>query len=164
MYLKFNITTEEDTIMAWETVNYSCGHSERQQFYGKHTDRDRKREWMERGVCPDCYRAEKEQQRQQENERAASLTAEIGFAALTGSEKQISWAQSIRQKAYETMVATGKPHPTQGWKLMVDLINLETSAKWWIDNRTDSWSILFRKIGANYPAKLAELKEIGGAQ
>lgn len=147
--------------MAWQTVNYSCGHAERQQFYGKHTDRDQKQAWMERGVCPDCYRTQKEQERQQENERAANLTNEIGFNALSGSEKQISWAQSIRQKAYESMVAEGKPHATLGWALMISLINLETSAKWWIDNRTTSWSTLFRMIGANYPAKLAELKEAG---
>jgi len=42
--------------MAWEMVNYSCGHSERQQFYGPCDERRRKKEWMERGLCPECYR------------------------------------------------------------------------------------------------------------
>jgi len=42
--------------MAWEMVNYSCGHSERQQFYGPGDERRRKKEWMERGLCPECYR------------------------------------------------------------------------------------------------------------
>ena len=42
--------------MAWEMVNYSCGHSERQQFYGPGDERGRKKEWMERGLCPECYR------------------------------------------------------------------------------------------------------------
>ncbi len=42
--------------MAWEMVNYSCGHSERQQFYGPGAERERKKEWMERGLCPECYR------------------------------------------------------------------------------------------------------------
>lgn len=42
--------------MAWEMVNYSCGHSERQQFYGPGAGREQKKEWMERGLCPECYR------------------------------------------------------------------------------------------------------------
>ncbi len=42
--------------MAWEMVNYSCGHSERQQFYGPNAEREQKLEWMERGLCSDCYR------------------------------------------------------------------------------------------------------------
>jgi len=147
--------------MAWETINHTCGHDQKVQMYGKHTERDSKHAWMERQTCPDCFRDQKEQERQQENDRAASLTSEIGFAALTGSEKQVTWAQSIRQKAYESMVAEGKPHATLGWTLMISLINLEASAKWWIDNRTTGWSVLFRLIGANYPAKLAELKEAG---
>lgn len=42
--------------MAWEMVNYSCGHSERKQFYGPNAGRESKKEWMERGLCPECYR------------------------------------------------------------------------------------------------------------
>ena len=145
--------------MAWNTINHSCGHEQRIQLYGPGKERENRVARMERQVCPDCYREQKEQERLQENERAANLTSGIGFAALTGSDKQIAWGQSIRQKAYESMVAEGEPHATLGWSLMVSLINLESSAKWWVDNRTDSWIIMFRKIGANYTTKLAELKE-----
>ncbi len=42
--------------MAWEMVNYSCGHSEGQKFYGPGDECRRKKEWMERGLCPECYR------------------------------------------------------------------------------------------------------------
>lgn len=145
--------------MAWETVNYSCGHSERQQFYGKHIERERKKEWMERGVCPDCYREQKEQERQQENERAASLTNEIGFVALSGSEKQIAWAVSIRQQCYEKVVANHTPHPTAGWSKIIAAINLETSAKWWIDNRSAIGTTALKLIGANHPSAFQALKE-----
>lgn len=42
--------------MAWEIVNYSCGHSERVQFYGPTKERARRKEWMENGLCKECYK------------------------------------------------------------------------------------------------------------
>ena len=114
---------------------------------------------MERGVCPECYRAEKELERQQENERAASLTNELGFAALTGSEKQIAWATTIRQQCYEKVVADNQPHPEYGWNKMIAVINLEISAKWWIDNRSAVGTTMLKIIGANYPTAFQSLKE-----
>lgn len=144
--------------MAWENVNYSCGHAERQQFYGHHTDREAKREWMERGVCPDCFRAQKEEEKKQENERAASLANEIGFAPLTGSDKQIAWAQSIRQKKYEALAASlNHPNPKAAYALMAEAMSLETSAKWWIDKRDSSARQIMEMIAASYPAKTAEI-------
>lgn len=124
--------------MAWEDVNYSCGHSERHQFYGPHAERDRKREWMERGVCTVCFHAKKEGERRQESERAAKLATEIGFSPLTGSGKQIAWATSIRQKMLESLLAKN------GIKgKIVNYFNHETSAKWWIDHReTAPYTIL----------------------
>jgi len=111
---------------------------------------------MERGVCSDCLRAEKEQERKQENERAASLANELGFSALTGSEKQIAWATTIRQQCYEKVVAN-QPRPTVGLDKLIAAINLETSAKWWIDNRAAIGLTVLKLIAANYPAAFQAL-------
>jgi len=143
--------------MAWREVNYSCGHTERIQFYGPGKERDRKQEWMERGVCPDCYRAQKDEEKRQENERAANLKNEIGFVDLTGSEKQIAWAVSIRQKMYENLCKRFSPVPGFGYSLMVEAINLETSAKWWIDNRSTDSATAMNVIAGNYPDKCKEI-------
>jgi hypothetical protein len=116
--------------MAWRTVEYSCGHSQELQFYGPGRERDAKQEWMERGICPDCYRAQKEDERRQENERAASIAGTIGFAALTGSDKQIAWAATIRQKSLEKLLTQNGIRDK-----IVGVFNAETSAKWWIDHR-----------------------------
>ena len=117
--------------MAWYNITYSCGHTERVQLYGPHRDRESYIEYASRAkFCPDCYRAKKDEERRQENERAASLAGEIGLGALTGSEKQVAWATTIRQRALEEALRAG------GIKeKIVPLLNHETSAKWWIDNR-----------------------------
>lgn len=45
-------------IMALYEVTFSCGHTERIQLYGKHTDRERKIKWFEaHGKCSECYKA-----------------------------------------------------------------------------------------------------------
>lgn len=48
--------------------------------------------------------------------------------ALEGSEKQIAWAENIRAKFAASLALTGEKMP--------DGIFFETSAKWWIDNRS----------------------------
>lgn len=52
--------------MAWQRIEWSCGHNEYQQLYGPEKERDRYAEWAaEKGLCPDCY---KEKKRAEEKE------------------------------------------------------------------------------------------------
>lgn len=143
--------------MAWWTINHSCGHTQEVQLYGPGRDREKRAEWMERGVCPDCYRAEKEKERKQDNERAASVAGEIGFVGLEGSDKQVAWATTIRQKMYENLCKRYNPVPGYGYTLAVEAINLETSAKWWIDNRNVDAVKLMNIIAGNYPDRCKEI-------
>ena len=73
--------------MAWYTINYTCGHTERVQLYGAHKDRYAKIEAMERRACPEC-----------EAKAAQEQAAPDGLPALAGSDKQISWAADIRAR------------------------------------------------------------------
>ena len=50
--------------MAWETITFSCGHTERVQMYGPHKDRERKAAWFEQsGLCSECLEKDREQQK-----------------------------------------------------------------------------------------------------
>ena len=69
-------------------VTHTCGHTSRVELFGKNADREKRLAWLERTVCPDCIRAE-------QNEAAI----EQGLPELVGSEKQIAWALSLREKA-----------------------------------------------------------------
>ena len=73
--------------MAWYTINYNCGHTERVQLYGAHKDRYAKIEAMERRACPEC-----------EAKAAQERAASDGLPTLTGSDKQIGWAADIRAR------------------------------------------------------------------
>lgn len=84
--------------MAKYTVNYKCGHDGTVRLYGKTSERESELEWMSRTMlCADCYKAEQERQ----NVQAGMDNIAAGLPMLTGSEKQIAWAESLRKKAYD---------------------------------------------------------------
>lgn len=86
-------------------------------------------EWAKENVtiCPDCY---KEIQRETERRHIEELTRDMPITAeLTGTEKQIKWANDIRKKAV-SLVADKKPK-----QAFWDAVNSKTSAEWWINHR-----------------------------
>lgn len=86
-------------------VTYSCGHTGTVQIYGTNTEREKKIAWYENyAVCPECYA----KGQQEEAAIAAQQAKADGLPALTGSEKQIRWAESIRQKKMATLVTRGR--------------------------------------------------------
>lgn len=98
--------------------------------------------------------------REQENKDSAAANAAAGLPALTGSLKQIAWAETIRAKAlaedgYNAKLLAAMQPPTQlagdklaQYSLIYNQLRVEydrmrgrTSATWWIDNRDilESW-------------------------
>ncbi|MGI5840535.1 MAG: hypothetical protein ACOX8W_12970 [bacterium] len=125
--------------MAKYDVNYSCGHKGTVSLVGKYDERKRKIEWMQQGVCPDCYKAQQAAKREAENKAAAVAAADAGLPALKGSEKQINWANSIRaeliaglEKIRTLAIEANQPQAIVG---TIDAIINNDSAKFWIDNR-----------------------------
>ena len=147
--------------MAHYDVGYACGHTQVVELFGKTSQRYEKIEYLERGLCPDCYREMKQEERKQENERAAKLAESLGFSELKGSEKQIAWANSIRQKVYENICQSETQHQVNGYALVAEAISLETSAKWWIDHRNTYFSLISKVIAANYPAEWQAIQAKG---
>jgi len=129
--------------MAKYDVTYSCGHSETVQLYGPTRERERKIEWMERsGFCPDCYKAKKDAERVK-TETAAKEG--IDLVALTGSEKQIKWADSIRAgflSNIKKQVESARTHGladeatiTKTVDAVTATVNRYPEAKFWIESR-----------------------------
>lgn len=58
--------------MAKYQVNYSCGHSGEVVLFGKHSERERKLEWMADGLCKECWKKSK-----REEEAAKPITASV---------------------------------------------------------------------------------------
>lgn len=77
-------------------ITYSCGHTATIQLYGNTAERERKIAWMERdGLCPECYR---EWQRDENARKAKEVLGDIILPELTGTEKQIAYANDKRNE------------------------------------------------------------------
>lgn len=138
--------------MARYEITHSCGHIEDHQIYGTnvHGERERKAEWLSGRLCSACYQAQKEQdarQREDDNAAAATENAEMGLVALSGSDKQILWAEAIRKTARTALSGIVKADRAD---VVFALLNLPTTASWWIDHRRNesdapSWIRTFER-------------------
>lgn len=109
-------------------VTRDCGHEEQFNLVGQESDRKRKLEWLKGQPCAAC-------------ENAAAKASSSDLPQLEGSEKQVSWAMSIRAEfkaAFSELVASieeKQPQRADEAKAAVASIMAESSAKFWIDNR-----------------------------
>lgn len=92
-------------------------------------------------VCPECYKKQQIELRKQriakETEMLKEKTAEIELPELSGSEKQIAWANTIRAKYVCTALQLNKLRTP-----LLDWIRSKLKAAWWIDNRYYSLQML----------------------
>ena len=120
--------------MAKYTINHTCGHQVTIQLFGAYKDRERRIAYLETCECDECLK-------EKANAAAAAAKEERGLPDLTGSEKQVAWANTIREKAYKALDCL-KPFSTNDkteammddWKEKLDA---HTESKWWIDKRYD---------------------------
>jgi hypothetical protein len=131
--------------MAKYTVKFSCGHAEAVELFGKTSERERKISYFERsGICSECYRA------QQEAKRAAELSSynNANLPALTGTPKQIDWANKIRMEKYQMFASRG-----------FEYISRETSAAWWIDHRNNVEDEIASRARASKVSRIASMSK-----
>lgn len=107
-------------------ITYKCGHTKEVQLYGKIEDRIKKLEWMEQhALCSDCNREGMKEKHLQEYKKALQESGSLPI--LQGSEKQVAWAITIRQKWIDT-------------------------ARKWIEDKGVSYQETLEKILAEYNA------------
>lgn len=125
--------------MAKYHITHACGCAVTHNLVGTNVngERERKAEWLASRLCAECYRRE-------QNEQAAAANKDL--PALTGSEKQIAWAETIRAQAMTEIAARRERIAaalTQGAQkdvadrltAILDAAAAQTEAKYWIDNR-----------------------------
>lgn len=121
--------------MAKYQVTFSCGHTEQKELVGKGKEREsRIAYWGENGLCTDCYKAEQDAKRARENAEAAQKAEAVGRANLQGSEKQVAWANTIRENIME-VIERAVRKDTEGGQKVHEYLNSKTDARFWIDNR-----------------------------
>ena len=125
-----------------ETVTYMCSHEGEVELFGPRRQRDQRIRSIERyELCPDCLA----KKRAEEAAAAAEKNAENGLPSLSGTEKQVAWAEQIRAQAVETMSAQADQsrqnsrapeNAIRSLDLGMQKILANTSAAWWIENRS----------------------------
>lgn len=115
--------------MAKYTVKHTCGHEQEYQLFGKHSERERRLEWLATQDCPNCRRAAEEKKNAEAI--AGSPFAEIENTVLSGSEKQIAWAQNIRKAFLAELAGINVGKYTSA---IIKFFAEQTAAKFWVDD------------------------------
>lgn len=137
-------------------VEYSCGHSGEVELFGPGKERDRKLEWLATIPCPACKREQQTTDRAARSAQSATANAADGLPALEGSPKQIAWAETIRREALlytraierinpDKLAAATDPETVafgteyaQAYDEALKRLRAQSSAKWWIENRSNA--------------------------
>lgn len=113
-------------------IKHSCGHIETVELFGKGEERERKIKWLESQPCFECQKAEA-------NAKAEAEAKENGYPELTGTEKQVAWANTLRQQFVDSYNEKFGASNDQNFAYFLNwLIANKTEAKTWIDNRFKS--------------------------
>lgn len=138
---------------------YSCGHEGKVYFPGStKTVEWRAAREFER-VCPECQAIENEKEVSALREKYGAADADLPM--LNGTDKQILWAEKIRNKFQEEVrTFTAKKSYSDDEmiiRIAIDRIFGIASAKWWIESRDDATRMIKKYASANIDEIKAEL-------
>lgn len=142
--------------MAWHEGTYACGHTGRVQIYGPVKDRDWKEKKEFSRLCPDC----RKKKFYEDNLKAVQTAKEMGLPELTGTEKQVAWANAIRlnvigdmyKDRLEFLLSERKPELHDQIKSGMEqirnyIIKNKTDASYFIDRRDYTFTDFINEIG-----------------
>ena len=111
-----------------QRIIHACGHEQAHYLTGYDSQQERKARWLKTTTCRDCFVAEKKAEEEAAAVLSSAAVAHLDLPLLTGTDRQISWASTIRTKRLAGITAlcgVAEYHAC----LQV------TDAKWWIDHR-----------------------------
>lgn len=133
-----------------------CGAEYQREVYNKYDNKQTKEFWRSKigetfGLCENCYQAKRKAEWEEKNKQAMKKASEQGLLQLEGSEKQVAWANSIRQKFIEGLQEEieddmNTEEDVQSCKKCLEFILTKTEAKWFIDNRNNTSFRLAKKL------------------
>ena len=111
-----------------QRITHACGHEQAHYLTGYDSQQERKARWLQTTTCRDCFAAEKKAEEVKATALNLAAIAHLDLPLLIGTDRQTSWAGTIRAKRLAVMTASSGI-TDQAACLKV------TDAKWWIDNR-----------------------------
>lgn len=147
--------------MPWVEIRRACGHDESVQITGPDTrgQHDRKAVALTEKPCGPCRREQLVQARAAESAAAAIDAKSMGLPPLTGSPRQVAWAETIRRQAVDDLdtfrARMGQwvgedpsARVSQADQLAAALDQVttaHTTAAWWIEHQISTWKVLHRE-------------------
>ncbi|WP_297425794.1 hypothetical protein [Clostridium sp.] len=172
--------------MAWYYGTFSCGHEGRVNIIGPTKDRQWKADKRFSGMCEECYLKHLEEENERKNKEALAAAKEMELPNLTGTEKQITWANTIRVELIEKLQKeidkilkdkrldynseeyfryqykdiTIKDFISNINEIVDYMIQHKTEAKWYIDNRSKKTILLIDLFSEIRTNKLLEKEKV----
>ena len=111
-------------------IAHACGHEQAHYIPGFATQQARKANWLRTTKCRACFAADKRLAQAENAATDAAAIADLDLPALIGSERQVSWASTIRARRLAVLLSAevGDSQNERPCQLVTD-------AKWWIDHR-----------------------------
>lgn len=157
--------------MAWYDGTYSCGCEGRTNIIGPTKNREWIRERHFEKLCPECWGKKVIEDREIANKEAKKSAKEMELPQLQGTEKQVAWANTLRQKMIDTfekridsaeqkMSACTDANSLEKFKINVErlrktfnfVLEIKVSSAWYIDTRNTDIEELFRNAGKEMDA------------
>lgn len=112
-------------------IAHACGHEQAHYILGYPAQQDRKARWLRTTKCRACFVDDKRSQEAKAAARDGAAIAHLGLPELVGSDRQVSWATTIRMKRLAAIMTTSSTDGGAGHQACVAVAD----AKWWIDHR-----------------------------
>ena len=113
------------------TITHACGHVQIHHVLGFTQQQLRKVTRLESAPCDSCRQAARQASRATYGAERAAALAHLALASLSGSPRQVAWAESIRVTRLTSLLADHDNGTTDACRSCAAIVE----AKWWIDHR-----------------------------
>lgn len=113
------------------TITHACGHLQIHHVLGFTQQQLRKVAMLEAAPCDSCQRAAKREACKAPSKEQAAAVAHLALANLSGSPRQVAWAESIRVTRLTSLLADCENDTTEVCRSYAAIVE----AKWWIEHR-----------------------------
>jgi hypothetical protein len=113
----------------YQRITHACGHMQDHHIDGFANQRESKMRWLATTRCRGCFAVQKRSEHAAAAYRDSVAIAHLELPALVGSERQVSWAVTIRVQRLAACIAS------EIGAFAVRAISTVEDAKWWIDHR-----------------------------
>ena len=103
--------------------------------------------------CTDCWKTKKQEEREREKVEWEQKAKDENWPELTGTPKQVAWANTIRmnairkmEQAFEDAEKRDNPVPNETKQKIMQKVKSFTHATWFINNRESEGNYLVEKV------------------